>query len=317
MGHARRSGFAVGPSVQQLDCGRTVHSAMKDRRETPSMGMFFVAWLILAASAAPVGRLFDLRNLQRGSLAVSIVSQNGDYVVTAADSRAVDAVDGRHKDTTCKLIALGGDTLFFTTGTISFTTSDGASWDAVNLARTVYVQSKKRDALSLMDTWSNKTQRTFRSQSQANLKILSDKNGGLVLGGFVNFKEDGNPLIRTRVIQYFSTEPHVRSADDAPSPPFGHGTAAGDATGLVVEFFDAKSRRAIQAAGVADVVRHMGIDAQTDAKIARQAIQFAVHYGTEEDQRKIGGEIDVAILRKPGKVEWVKRKSNCYRQDQP
>jgi hypothetical protein len=53
-----------------------------------------------------------------------------------------------------------------------------------------------------------------------------------------------------------------------------------------------------------------------DSDIARKAIQFAMDNGTEADKAALSGPIDIAILRRSGKIEWVERKKECYQQDQ-
>src|ERR1700720_268674 len=103
-----------------------------------------------------VGCLFALlvtlplqAQIQRGSLVVWIVSKQADYVVIGADSRTLNLDSKSTNDSGCKILSLGGDTLFYETGTARVGGYGGKSWTAATTARNVYKSSLKRDALSL------------------------------------------------------------------------------------------------------------------------------------------------------------------------
>lgn len=91
--------------------------------------------------------------VRRGSLVVWIVSKQADYVVVGAESRTLDSENKFINDSACKILSLGGDTLFYETGTDRTGVYAGKSWTAAGTARNVYKSSLKRDALSLATEW--------------------------------------------------------------------------------------------------------------------------------------------------------------------
>jgi hypothetical protein len=252
----------------------------------------------------------------RGSLVVAIVSQKGSYVVVAADSREVDESDRPIDDESCKVIALGGDTLFFETGTPLIIVRRGKSWNAQDVARAVYRESNKRDARNLSIAWGDRALSWFDAQSEADLKSVSEARGGIITGGFVNFKEGRNPSIQTQEIT-FSARNHTLTRGLASEPPaLGQVMFSGVGKNLIEEFFAGKTRRAIRAFSSVETLHRVGVNSQVDAKLARKAIQFAIANETGKEKNTIGGRIDVAILRKNGTIEWVSRKRACYTLDE-
>lgn len=252
----------------------------------------------------------------RGSLVVAIVSQKGSYVVVAADSREVDEADKPIDDKSCKVIALGGDTLFFETGTPLIIVRRSKSWNAQDVARAVYRESKKRDARDLSIAWGDRALSWFDAQSEADLKSVSEARGGIITGGFVNFKEGRNPSIQTQEIT-FSARNHTLTRGLASEPPaLGQVMFSGVGKNLIEEFFAEKTRRAMRAFSSVETLHRVGVNSRVDAKLARKAIQFAIANATGKDKNTIGGPIDVAILRKNGTIEWVSRKRACYTLDE-
>ena len=71
--------------------------------------------MLAAAIAAFLFALPLQAQVRRGSLVVWIVSKKTDYVVIGAESRTVDKSGNLLDDRACKVISLGGDTLFFGT----------------------------------------------------------------------------------------------------------------------------------------------------------------------------------------------------------
>jgi len=127
----------------------------------------------------------------------------------------------------------------------------------------------------------------------------------------VHFGEDGLPSVRLQTLKYSSTARTISTAEQ--STALGQTTVSGEgaAKELVREFFDRKTARAVQAFGP------MGApEPQYAADLGKKAILFAEKYATGTDKDALGGPIDVVILRKTGPIEWVSRKSECYRQDQ-
>lgn len=292
--------------------------AMKPRTPwTRYQEMAFGIWMLCAAGIfVPALGCPAWDATARGSLVVAIVSQKGNYVVVAADSREVDEADKPIDDKSCKVIALGGDTLFFETGTPLIIVRRGKSWNAQDVARAVYGESKKRDARDLSIAWGNRALSWFDAQSETDLKSVSEAKGGIITGGFINFKEGKNPSIQTQEIT-FSARTHTLTRGLASEPPAqGEVMFSGVGKNLIEEFFAGKTRRAIRAFTSVETVHRVGVNSQVDARLARKAIQFAIANETGKDKNTIGGAIDVAILRKNGTVEWVSRKRACYALDE-
>jgi|HubBroStandDraft_6_1064221.scaffolds.fasta_scaffold05471_6 hypothetical protein len=109
------------------------------------MRAIFILVIAVVAAITPV-------EVRRGSLVVVTVSQKGDFVIVGAESRNVH--DNKpFNDKACKIISLGGDTVFFETGvayikitrgTVSVKT--GLTWNSQSVARSVYERSKNRAA---------------------------------------------------------------------------------------------------------------------------------------------------------------------------
>ena len=252
----------------------------------------------------------------RGSLVVGIVSQKGNYIVVAADSREVDESDRPIDDKSCKVIALGGDTLFFETGTPLIIVRRGKSWNAQDVARAVYRESTRRDARDLSIAWGDRALSWFDAQSEADLRSVSEAKGGIITGGFIDFKEGGNPSIQTQEIT-FSARNHTLTRGLASEPPaLGQVMFSGVGKTLIEEFFAEKTGRALRAFSSVETEHLVGVKSWVDARLARRAIQFAITNETGKDRNTIGGPIDVAILRRNGAIEWVSRKKACYAFDE-
>jgi hypothetical protein len=252
----------------------------------------------------------------RGSLVVAIVSQKGNYIVVAADSREVDEADRPIDDKSCKIVALGGDTLFFETGTPLIIVRRGKSWNAQDVARAVYKESTRRDARNLSIAWGDRALSWFDAQSETDLKSVSEPRGGIITGGFINFKAGGKPSIQTQEVT-FSARNHTLTRRLASEPPaLGQVMFSGVGKHLIEEFFAGKTGRATRAFSSVETEHLVGVKSWVDARLARRAIQFAIANETGEDKNTIGGPIDVAILRKNGAIEWVSRKKACYALDE-
>lgn len=247
---------------------------------------------------------------------MGIVSQRGNYIVVAADSREVDESDRPIDDKSCKVIALGGDTLFFETGTPLIIVRRGKSWNAEDVARAVYRESGRRDARDLSIAWGDRALSWFDAQSETDLKSVSEAKGGIITGGFINFRESGHPSIQTQEIT-FSARNHTLTRGLASEPPaLGQVMFSGVGKNLIEEFFAAKTGRAMRAFSTVETEHLVGVKSWVDAKLARKAIQFAIANETGENRNTIGGPIDVAILRRNGAIEWVSRKKACYASDE-
>jgi hypothetical protein len=276
---------------------------------------FTILWLILTAAAAPTPP--GLVEASHGSLVVAIVSQKADYVVVAAESRETDHFGRFIGDTGCKIIALGGDTLFFEAGTSSVVIQGEYrnAWHAQALARSVYRRNRRHDALGLSTKWGADALLWFNALSETDLSSVPVEKGRIITGGFVNFTDDGDLPVRTQLITFSPATRHAeRNEDIEPTAP-GRVAVLTVNKELTDEFFRSSTNRVRQALVVLGQDRNIGVDAAVDAILARGAIQFVMDNATAEDKAKIGGPIDVAVLRRGGAVVWVSRKKSCYQQD--
>jgi hypothetical protein len=255
-------------------------------------------------------------HLVRGTLVVVMVPYKGDYVVVAAESRhaAVPAYGSPADDRACKIVELGRDTLFFDTGYDHININPGKPWDATSVARHVYRQSPKRDPVDLVTAWGNNAIRWFNLLAWKDLQSITYKGGGLVTGGFVSFDDHGSLSAQDRTI--YAADHKIFMRPDHQSIVSGQVSTFGMVPQLVREFFDQKTKRAVDAVDPILKTRRLLVDPSTDADAARNAIQFAIDNLSGEDRGKLGGPIDVAIIRKDRTIEWVSRKAECYKMDQ-
>jgi hypothetical protein len=254
--------------------------------------------------------------VQRGSLVLAMVSQKGDYVVVAAESRNQGMNHELLDDRACKIISLGDDTVFFETGNAVNGLTHGTNWNALKTARAVYRASKMHDAKSLSVIWGNDALKWFQGQATQNLQLIADKNGGLVTGGFVNFIKTDRPSVQSRTIFYSESAHIVGQQPEGEPPKLGQISTTGVAVDLVWEFFKGNTTRAAIAFGPIGSIRRIGEDSTIDASLATKSIHFAMDNSTGTDHDAIGGLIEVAIVRKNLPIEWVTRKKECYEQDQ-
>jgi hypothetical protein len=252
---------------------------------------------------------------RRGSLVVWIVSKQADYVVIGADSRALNFESKSINDSACKILSLGGDTLFYETGTARTGVYGGKSWTAASTARNVYKSSLKRDALSLATEWRKRTLRWFDSLPEEELRSHTQRsNGVLVNDGFINFDSDGSLSVHSVEIVYNALRHRLDVQPTSQGP--GETGISGVAMDLVTEFLQGKTDRAIRAFGPVGTLRFgRGVDQKADVGLVQKAIKFAMDNATGEDKLSLGGDIDVAIIHRRRTIEWVARKPLCSQQD--
>ena len=252
--------------------------------------------------------------VQRGTLVVWTVSRQADYVVIGADSRSFDLDSKSINDSACKILSLGGDTLFYETGTAR-TVYGGKSWTAAGTARNVYKFALKHDALSLVTEWRDRTLRWFSSLPEEDLRSHTEKtNGKLVSDGFINFAPDGSLSVHSVEINY-DAQRHKLDVQSTSQGP-GETGISGVALNLVTEFLQGKTDRAIRAFGPVGTLRFgRGVDQKADVDLIQKAIKFAMDNATGDDKSSLGGDIDVAIVHKDRTIEWVVRKPLCSHQD--
>jgi hypothetical protein len=268
--------------------------------------------------AAITALLFALpleAQVRRGSLVVWIVSKQADYVVIGADSRTLNLDSKSTNDSGCKILSLGGDTLFYETGTAGVGGYGGKSWTAATTARNVYKSSLKRDALSLATEWRGRTLRWFDSLPDEEVRSHAQKmNGNLVSDGFINFGPDGSLSIHSVAIVYDARRRRLDVQSTSQGP--GETGISGVALNLVAEFLQEKTDRAVKAFGPVGTLRFArGVNQSADVDLIQKAIKFAMDNSVGEDKLALGGDIDVAIIRKDHTIQWVARKPVCNQQD--
>jgi hypothetical protein len=249
-----------------------------------------------------------------GSLVVWVVSERSDYVVIGAESRNLDSRRNFSNDRSCKVISLGGDTLFYETGSSVVGVRNGKSWSSKGAARAAYSFSQKRDVLSLTDEWGTIALRWFTSQpTQDLLTIAHMPDGNLVTGGFIGFDKERVLTTHGINISYDAGKRSLRSEPSSQAP--GQIGAAGVALDLVKEFIHGKTDRAIKAFGPIGAVRWIAGDPLQDVSFVQKTIKFAMDNAVGADKSALGGDIDIAIIRKDRTIEWVARKSWCSGED--
>jgi hypothetical protein len=251
--------------------------------------------------------------LSRGSLVVWIVSRSADYVVIGAESRAQRPSQSEVDDRSCKLISLGNHTLFYETGISEMRVGESRPWSSQGTARLVYAASPRHDALSLATDWGKHATQWFSGQPDQVLQSSANHvTGNLVTAGFINFGREARLSIHTANLVFNGPNRGVH-VDWSSTVP-GHIGVAGMATELVREFFEGKTERATRATPVVGLGQ-IGLNSVEDAGLVRAAIRFAIDHASGAERSALGGDIDLAILTKDGKIRWLARKSWCSRED--
>jgi hypothetical protein len=253
--------------------------------------------------------------VRNGSLVVLVVSIRADYVVIGAESRQVDTKGKFVDDCGCKIIALGKDTLFYETGSSEIGVYHGKPWSSKGAARSVYMSSKRRDATSLSRAWGILALRWFHMQSPQSLRTIArPPHGSLVVGGFINFDKNGTASAQNVEISYDSAKSLIIGQPSEQA--HGQIGASGIAEELVQEFFARETPKAINALGPIGRVRAVAEDAMIDVMFVQNAIKFAMDNANEYDKPHLGGDIDIAIIRNGGAIQWISRKPRCSQEDQ-
>ena len=243
-------------------------------------------------------------------------SKNSDYIVAAAESRELDRNGQPINDQGCKVIAVGKDTLFFTTGFYRIANRSGVLWNALTVAGAVYKASNNHDALSLSDAWGKQAFHWLHQLPEQDLETLTEKTDRIVTGGFISFGRSGIPSGQYQKLGYSRDKHRLIRLPGSESALPGQTWAIGNGQELVTEFLEGKTKRAIEALEANDASRLASADPSMSSNLARKAIQFAMDNSTGAEKGTLGGPIDIAILRRNGTIEWVSRKRECYKIDQ-
>jgi len=240
---------------------------------------------------------------------VWVVSKAGRYVVLATDSRDFDPITQKSDDTVCKVIALD-DTLFFNSGVVRLRPRLGEPWESLRTAIETYKASKDHSAQALSIAWGNRAMAWFDGQTPLDIQKVTWPDGGLVMGGFINFNPNRNVAAAFVQMLHFNVGTGQVSTQPGTLREIGGAGIHGE---LVQEFTDAKTPRAIKAYG--KLKPHNAMDNLAyDKEFVAKAVQFVIDNVTGDDKTLVHGPIDVVAVRRGG-IEWGPRKPNCYSQD--
>ncbi|HWW13079.1 MAG TPA: hypothetical protein VN310_00340 [Candidatus Dormibacteraeota bacterium] len=247
-------------------------------------------------------------------MVVFIVPAHGDYVVIGAESRNVDFHLNVLDDHTCKIISLGGDTLFYETGDSIIGVAGRRLWDSKAVARAVYNSSQKRDTLTLSTIWVTRAYNWFHAEPEQRLQVEAAADESIVIGGFINFDATGTASIHFAKLSYDAAR------GDLPPQPSSTGLgvvgSAGVGADLVAEFVAGKTPRALKAIGrPMGMKRQIGVDSTEDIENVKKAINFVMNNLPSDERKVLGGPIDIAVIRNDGTIRWINRKPSCSKED--
>jgi hypothetical protein len=187
-----------------------------------------------------------LQTVCHGTSIVFVISDTGEYVVLAADSRSsADIHDPKYgslksDDKACKVIALG-DTLFLNAGDVLIGAYRGSSWDSPQTAREIYRASDDHSAEALSISWGNRAMTWFSAQSTSDLQSIVGPEGVLINGGFINFDSNKNPVAFSQ--NFFFNVATRQLSNQTVSGSKGQMGVAGIRPDLVYEFKKAERPR--------------------------------------------------------------------------
>lgn len=244
-----------------------------------------------------------------GTLVVLVWSLKGDYVVVAADSRRTD-LHGRPVDNgACKVIGLGGATLFFMTGKNALQVDRDhhtvRNWDGERLARTIYQESGGRYPDYLSDEWVRQTVNWLRESQKEGVPLSQmaySDTGKIADEGFIGPGSDRPLTVKTSGIYYSMADDKIVIKPPDPSSP-GNVSFFGAGQELAKKYLSTHSMS-------------FGLDATVDGDFAKRMVQFAIDNSTGQDHDLLGGLIDVALLRSGQTIQWIDRKKGCDALDQ-
>jgi hypothetical protein len=260
-------------------------------------------WIILS--------VILFQTLCYGTSIVVVVSETGEYVVLAADSRETET-SGKRKpsDKVCKVMQLD-DTLFFDAGTVVIGTRQGHPWNSKQVAKEIYRASKTHEAQALSIAWGKRALAWFSNSTVSDLQSVVEPDGTLVTGGFINFHSDNNPSSVSQTLYFDGKLPLRVEQQNIVNGKIG---VAGIHHELVDEFKNAQTPRALKAHGSLKI-HDVGEDLSYDIEFARRAVQFVIDNVPDKEKNRVHGPIDVVIFRRMGGIEWFSRKPNCYSRD--
>jgi len=249
-----------------------------------------------------------------GTSIVYVISNDGQYVVFAADSRNVDPSNNITNNEACKVITLGNDTTFYESGTAVVGDRQGhLLWSSQRAARQVYTANKNHDARTLAIAWGKVAFAWFDRQSDSDQKLWTKSESRVLANGaFINYDQNRNPVVFSEPLSYDAQTKKLSLPEPITSSRAGLVGRGGDYQELVAEFMNAETPRAQRAYGTLKV-RYAGNELGYDIQFVQKAIQFVID--NAPDKRFVHSPIDVVVLRRFGGADWVVRKHNCYIED--
>jgi hypothetical protein len=251
-----------------------------------------------------------------GTSVVFVVAANGSYVVIAGDSRETlveTRKEGKLNDTGCKVIALGGDTLFYESGHAIIPLTVGKKWDSRDAARRVYKAAPNHDSQALSEAWGNEALEWYRARDSADLQRLSRNGSNVETGGFINFDSNGRLSVHGVDLDYLQANQQLYIVPITFLPGSIGWTSIDDY--LLSEFEDRTTPRARLAYGSIDP-SSVNKDLAAGMTFVREAVQFVIDTLPEIDKIHAAAPIDVGWIEKSG-ITWMQRKKVCDREDLP
>lgn len=256
-----------------------------------------------------------------------VIYRDKSETVIAADSltRRTNPRGIVRTDFECKITTLGEHIVFANSGLTGYQPTVGLKggpdsipdWSAINEAHSAYDESPRSDVKELATSWARRViddlskWELFRHDD---LEQMIRENGRGITNGLFADNRAGELTVNIVQISYrpenianpwFATMFTI-SPKDCPDP-LGPYCAMGESE-IFAEFARINSARAQSDAAqwrskkAAKKRKKTGIDEH--ALLAIHLVEVAILYGTKKD---VGGNIDAAMLRNTGTVQWIQR----------
>jgi hypothetical protein len=252
--------------------------------------------------------------MERGTLLVVYFSQ--DKIVLAADSLTLIKGGGTEKrEYSCKIAALGKNTLFAAAGRTGYRKEGPADpvpdWTAIGEAQRIYTQHPTEPPEILSDYWEQALIANLIAQlksSSTGRQIVEDDAARheriLTSGLFLYAPPHGDFQSKLSRVTYPRRNFFEAKYGDIPTSYLALGEP--NAVRIVLEYVSLQSDRAKEEAEEWNQ-QQQSLKGDKEALRAKRLVELAIKH---DQSGEIGGEIDVAILRKNGTVEWAAN-PNC------
>jgi hypothetical protein len=245
---------------------------------------------------------------------IIVIGKSPRRVILAADSRVgrtqtgvgIESVD----DSYCKIAALGGHTVFGSSGVIGNSTT--ADWTALSLATAIATPStrmNREEGLKFILSWSNSIIKKLAVFSPEQLSAVALQNDGQITTGVLaGMNDDGTTWAQAVTVRYSaSVGLTVPTSYDLIAKEHMEYFALGKGE-IVREFVDKTSERAkVENAQWAKLKIKRGTRLFDEFE-AKRLVDLTI--GLEPDKASVGGPIDEVVLDARGS-RWLSLKPNC------